>query len=435
MAQKERNTGIKETVRQAIESGKKHILLNDSNFFVDLIDDKSESRHTRSVSRILTFCSVVIGTAICAVALLVGSVFLVKNILLYNNPPIVTESGSIIPQRSCSREQVIFFFNTSECWSSTGVYLQKGDKIRISQSGGFHSDFKGIYKAVKNNTQLRYPYYDSRMVNSELTPDTNSTLLYNGKDCQFGTLLWQVNDHNIVQENPTKGNIHQISPQRDSKKYINIEENGEIFFAVNDIYLTDSVIESYISKAQCIDPEKVEDMHTRHKLVEDEDLLYYINTNDNDIDVVVNPDSIRKHFATDSMRDIWFKDNMGSIMVCIEIMRAAENMPWYAHWYRQTENHIFEDINKHTEHIPRILSIIYNCAGAITMLLLQLVLLLIWVFSKGSYYDIISALWSLHPYISATTIVIIIVLLLYYYRKQCSHIWGKTQELVKKRRK
>ena len=237
--------------------------------------------------------------------------------------------------------------------------------------------------------QLRYPYYDSRMVNGKITPDSNPSLLYNGKDAQFGTLLWQINDRNIVKEDPTKGNIHQFAAQSDSKKYITIEENGEVFFAVNDIYLTDSVIETYLSNAIELDIEKEKNPHKRLKLAEENDLLYYIATRDNGIEVVVDPDSIRAHFSTDNMRDIWFKDNMGSIMVCIEIMRAAENMPWYAHWYRQTENHIFEDINQHSEHIPRILSVIYNCAGSITMLLLHLLLLIVWIFSKGTYFDII----------------------------------------------
>ena len=435
MTKNERNTSIKETIQQAILSGKKHILLNDSNFFVDLIDNDYEERNTRSISRILTFCTVVIGTAMCIVALLVGGVFLIKNILLYNQPPIVTESGSIIPQRSCSREQVIYYFNTSECWSSTGVYLQKGDKIRISQSGGFHSDFKGIYKAVKNNMQLRYPYYDSRMVNGEITPDSNPSLLYNGKDAQFGTLLWQINDRNIVREDPTKGNFHQFSAQTDSKKYIEIEENGEMFFAVNDIYLTDSVIETYISNTLTTDIAKEQDMHQLIKLAENNDLLYYIVNRDNDIEVVLEPDSIREHFSAKNMRDIWFKDNIGSIMVCIEIMRAAENMPWYAHWYRQTENHIFEDINQHSEHIPRIWSVIYNSAGSITMLLLHLVLLLVWIFSKGSYFDIISALWNFHSIISTITIIFLIALLLYYYRNHWMQLAHKAQRVIKQSKK
>ncbi|MBO7317167.1 MAG: hypothetical protein J6U43_00395, partial [Bacteroidales bacterium] len=75
MSRKERNNGIKEVIQQAMLSGKKHILLNDSSFFIDLIDDKKNKRNIRSISRILTFCMVVIGTAICAVALLAGSVF------------------------------------------------------------------------------------------------------------------------------------------------------------------------------------------------------------------------------------------------------------------------------------------------------------------------------------------------------------------------
>ena len=435
MSKKERNNGIKEVIQQAMLSGKKHILLNDSSFFIDLIDDKNNNHNTRSISRILTFCMVVIGTAMCAVSLLAGGVFLIKNILLYNQPPIVTESGSIVPQRSCSREQVLFFFNTSECWSSTGVYLQKGDKIRISQSGGFHNDLKGVCQSAKQNKQLKYPYYDSRMVNGKVEKDPNSNLLYNHDDAAFGSLLWQVNDRNIVRQNPTKGNIHQLSPQKDSKEYITIEENGEIFFSVNDIYFTNEVINNYLSKPQASQIEFIANMQERLDFVQENDLLYYIATDNKQINVVTHPDSIRHHFGVDNMRDIWFKDNMGSIMVCIEIMRVAENMPWYAHWYRQTENHIFEDINQHSEHIPRILSVIYNCAGAITLLLLQMILLVIWIFSKGTYFDIVSELWSLHPAISAITIVLIIALLLYYYRNQCTQLVTKAQKAIKQLRK
>ena len=283
--------------------------------------------------------------------------------------------------------------------------------------------------------QLKYPYYDSRMVNGKIEKDANSNLLYNHSDAAFGSLLWQVNDRNIVRQNPTQGNIHQLSPQKDSKEYITIEENGEIFFSVNDIYFTNEVINNYLSKPQASHIETIADMQERLHYAQDNDLLYYIANNKNRTDIVTHPDSIRRHFGADNMRDIWFKDNMGSIMVCIEIMRAAENMPWYAHWYRQTENHIFEDINRHSEYTPRILSVIYNCAGAITLLLLQMILLVLWIFSKGIYFDIISALWSIQPFISAATIILMIALFLYYYRRQCALLASKVERAIRKLRK
>ena len=37
------------------------------------------------------------------------------------------------------------------------------------------------------------------------------------------------------------------------------------------------------------------------------------------------------------MRSIWFQDNIGNVLICIEIERNTAPMHWFIRWYRYTE--------------------------------------------------------------------------------------------------
>ena len=432
MANEDLNESIKNSIDEAIASGKKHIKLRGGNFWVDLIESVDKQPRQGSMTRIMLFCICIIFVAICVVSIIVGGVFLVKDILLYNRPPVITESGSIVPQRSCNREQVIFFFNTAECWSNTGVYLHKGDKIRISQSGGFHSDLKGVIHSATANEMLKYPYYDSRMTanNYDVTNDPSlQYTLYNNQhsDARFGSVLWQINNENNVRRNPTNAKIHQLDHSNDSKHYIDIDATGEIFFTVNDIYLTPDIIAQYCTQLDTWHEElaRMANDDERLNFLKERDLLYYIDENEN---LVWQSDAVMQYFNNSHMRDIWFKDNIGSIMICIEIVRNAENMAWYAQWYREVENSIFDDINRHSHRFMQFLSALWNSMGAMLILFLQIILLCVWIFSNSLYCDAVSAIWQFHDIFSWIALLLIVWAIAWYNREKFAHLVGKQKK-------
>ena len=92
-------------------------------------------------------------------ALVVGITFilhysfvLIKDSLLFQGEINVNEKGALLPTKSFEREYGIFLFNTSELWADTGIRVEKGDLLRISASGAFHSSVGDLYAYAKDNT-------------------------------------------------------------------------------------------------------------------------------------------------------------------------------------------------------------------------------------------------------------------------------------------
>lgn len=387
-------------------SDKHHILIKDTNFFADL----AEPTGTHSVKRIFMFCIIAICLAFCVIFIVTGAIFYIKDILLFYRPPMVTESGSIIPQRSCNREQVIFFFNAADCWASTGVQLLEGDKIRISHSGGFYSDIDDLCTQSRSNETLKYPYYDSKVVvkSKESPAGASSILKYtlyndnnkNSKEAvpRFGSILWQISNENSVKENPTKGNIHQIEPREDYKKYITIEENGEIFFSVNDIFLDDSILDDQKDMEQA-KKDSIEQCTSLHDKVEfaRKNGIYYIckESDGKDTTFLYQKEDMKSYLANHpEARLIWFNDNIGNVMICIEIVRHVRSMPWYAQWYRETEDMFFNDLENTENPWKTLFIVLRDGLKASINLVLQILILPILLIHNQCYYKLSDFLWK-----------------------------------------
>lgn len=397
---------------------KHHILIKDTNFFADLVEPVENGNKAHSAKRIFMFCIIAICLAFCIISIVTGTIFYIKDILLFNRPPIVTESGSIVPQRSCNREQVIFFFNAADCWAGTGVQLLEGDKIRISHSGGFYSDIFDLYtKSIANDT-LKYPYYDSRVVNGMLSEqDTTVTkyTLYNNEnkpekeaEPRFGSILWQISNENSIREKPTEGNIHQIEPHKDYKDYITIEENGEIFFSVNDIFLDSATLDKRSQNWEKCPKDSLQQLPSIHDKIEyarknNIDYVCYKEACQTDTTFSYRPEDIELYLAAHPEdRYIWFNDNVGNVMICIEIVRHVREMPWYAQWYRETEDMFFNDLENIENFWYKLFIIIRDGLQAIINLGLQILILPIRLIYNPCYYELSEFLWK---YNSAITIL------------------------------
>ena len=140
------------------------------------------------------------------------------------------------------KEGVYWLFNSSELWANSGIKVEKGDVLTIRSSGKMHTAIHHLYDAAKGNfvpaeawsdTDGDLPTADSR--NAEraeyrIAPNTPQNKL----------LMQVVN------------NVNADGPKLDGEKYkigkersdIIMTEDGYLYFAVNDIEMTDTVIDS-----------------------------------------------------------------------------------------------------------------------------------------------------------------------------------------------
>jgi len=254
---------IKETVLKETNST---IKIDESHFFSVL----SETKNKKKFFNFLVLLTAII---ISIVIIVTSLVFFINDVLLYPNTPTINKEGAIIPERSCNRLSVLFLFNSAERWANTGIQLQEDDVIKISYSGGFHSDIAGVKRAVEANDTLEYKLVTSSS-KEKTNEDVRNNLLYNKKDGYFGSVLYVIAGEGGVNDND-RDKIVQINKDKTEK----VKQNGTLFLSVNDIYS------------------------------------------------VTNKDSC-------------FNDNLGEILVLIEINRKVNWYNWRTFWYRWTENEI-----------------------------------------------------------------------------------------------
>lgn len=354
-----KRSSIIDTIQTSLlQESRRSIRIVSSRFFLDIVGNRDEkasesdeqgggllggllqriSRYFGGWWRTISFVLLITALFASVVFTIHGVVFFIKDILFFSEKPIVNHSGAIIPQRSCNREQVIFYFNTADMWVNTGIQLRKGDKIRISHSGSFHSDILDIYNNTTNNDKLTYPYYPQAKqytdVDNCLYNTTNRKDLtfaerlkdYLGLDKTksrqpyFGSVIWQINNENFVVD-AHNSHVHQIEAQ-DAEKFIRIRDNGELFLSVNDIYLSDRVIESLSHTPSYSDS----------YILFGAERIYFLPENAERLK------SLCDNYP--EYRTMWFRDNMGSMLICIEIHRRVHITQWMTRWYRSTEEHI-----------------------------------------------------------------------------------------------
>jgi len=284
---------IKETI--LIETNAS-IKMDDSNFFVRLI-----SFHGKK--KLFNFLLLFTTLVICIVFIISSFIFFINDVLLYKNKPKVNSYGAIILEKSCNRQSVLFLFNSADKWANTGIQLQKDDEIKISFSGDFNSDIAGLRKAAMDNY---IPTHEWILFSK---PDTTKSKYSLVPKASFGSVLYSIASEFGVQDNDS---IYQI----EQDKSIKIGQNGTLYLSVNDIYLSNPIIEKMIADK------------TARKL-----LSFGGNPNTFHTD-----QEIREYFRDNPYA--FFNDNLGEILVVIDINRKVNFINWQTSWYRYTENTI-----------------------------------------------------------------------------------------------
>lgn len=184
-------------------------------------------------------------------ALVVGITFilhysfvLIKDSLLFQGEINVNEKGALLPTKSFEREYGIFLFNTSELWADTGIRVEKGDLLRISASGAFHSSVGDLYAYAKDNTSdstiIHWNGGNDRFEGIAQQKEKNDYLL-NNKEKMGDVLFSIVPDHEMPMKIEGEA-MNQIT----ADKGVTAPRSGNLFVTINDIYFpTDSTLREY----------------------------------------------------------------------------------------------------------------------------------------------------------------------------------------------
>ena len=275
-------------LQKIVDSDTDNVVLDSDNFLTSLASsDKRQFRKRTARLIAVTFVSIAMIAFVIYCA-----VFYIQNVLLFSGELQVNQFGTFI-RKSYNSEYAMYLFDASEQWAPSGVQVQKGDKLIISASGAFHTNYKQLVGASNDNRWSDYREYLLQMdksarrsvldtitkkaetyryifmtravetqrdtfkqvVNGKTITDTVSLLRldtlkrlvrcpvnYTGDTAYFGDVLFQVVPEQQVRNiyYTDKSNRIYALPRPSwtslqKKSVINIEQDGLLAFCVNDI--------------------------------------------------------------------------------------------------------------------------------------------------------------------------------------------------------
>lgn len=315
----------------------------------------------------------------CSIVLTINlAIFLVRDVVLFEHEMTVNRSGAIIPTKSCDTEQALFLFNTSDLWADTGIQVYRGDRIKISASGAFYSSVQDLDDAARTNRKPGYETWigsnlrKQQETRQDIEPDTCAIK----KDSYIGAILYQIREDADPCASDWADDSARIKEicvltHESGERFHPVEKTGNLYFAINDIYLNDALIESYAAAnrekmksspgPETFGLQETDTFYTGprasiNRLIKDKEIELYLLRPGNKDQSGEQTDTLycfgpkfREHF--EAHRDIWYKDNLGQIALTIEIQRYIPQTPgqlltgnkW---WYRTLEQAIFQALDK-----------------------------------------------------------------------------------------
>ena len=232
-------------------------------------------------------------------------VFFIKDVILHETEFNINEQGAIVPKKSLGGEYALYLFNTSEVWANPGIQINKNDRIRISISGGFNSSIEDALDAAIDNTRPLYSWVfpDSLGRKPKNGPDwalkyclsrgseQQSGWLSKKKYFNFGTVMYTIQAESAdITDHPLKVPSEEILSWTPERRFRRTNHSGYLYFAVNDLYF---------------DQQNLRDMEIYYRIVP------------SDEKEAVNNDPF-----------FLYKDNLGQLLVAVEIKRAITPFFW-----------------------------------------------------------------------------------------------------------
>lgn len=284
----------------------------------------------------IIFFTIILTYIVIIVTLLV---FFLKSVLLFNPQGGANNRGALVMPQDCGREHYTYLFNSATCWANTGIKVLKGDEIVISASGSFCGKISQMDNCARENKLPKFPrsiisYYNED--EDTLDDSIRELLIYNYKNncrfcsilksncwfcssqknnARFGGLLMQIKeDYEDFEEscsNPNDMKLKQISFRGKKPTHVSVKKSGMLYFAVNDILLTDTVLTKLANNKVLQKTLDVENLIVAHDNKTDP-----INTD------TLKEDTILKKFRPHIDPKLWFYDNVGEVLLNITIIRG-----------------------------------------------------------------------------------------------------------------
>lgn len=235
------------------------------------------------------------------VVLFIGIAFVVlsiKKFYPYNVIETNLQGASIV--KTEDKEVIYWLFNTADLWANSGIEVEKGDELTIYASGASYTAIHHLVDASRDNSQ---PYDSWVNTEGQKKTETRDSLRAQyriiNKDCDEGTLLMKIVDKDSVERIKDKDASSKLLGKEDveiigkGRSNLRVSKSGVLHFAVNDIILTNDVLNEMYEKFidSVINNKKVE---IKNKDCIKKKLVTWFDSGEDRIDCIVKKNEMLK---------------------------------------------------------------------------------------------------------------------------------------------
>lgn len=204
--------------------------------------------------------------------------FFIRSVLFLSPENNINSEGAMSMKQPCGKEQYLYVYNTAQSWSNTGIEILEGDEVDISTSGFYYSSIADLYESSCVNEKPRYmptadlKEKDPKTKNREDSLVSKLSVYRKTRSSdtldipKFGYLLFTVKsdedwdyDDDSLQTKIYQG--HRETNSNFARRFI-AKDNGRLFVSINDIYLSEKVLNTLINERELFDMV----IHTRDTL-------------------------------------------------------------------------------------------------------------------------------------------------------------------------
>lgn len=348
------------------------LTIDNKTLIESLVTDKQEQRIKWYASKRLHFVLLLSTIVLFTASVIYYTISFINDVILFKIEMRVNEQGALNPQKALSCEYALYLFNASEPWANTGVRINKGDKYKINISGGTNTAITEIIESARNNTKPNFSwvsYHRDYICDPEPLLKlclSKGDVVGNGKNkalVNFGSMLYTIQPEgaNVVYspQEVNANDIHKWVPVKNRRGYYEAKgfekasSSGFLYLAVNDLVFSKRAGENSNLQEQF-------DAYNKEAKISGK------------FDTLSKPEM-------DMLQDYisyYFKDNLGQILVSIEIVRNVScfslNYPLYAYRdyeYATQDTGLFLNVIYFLLFVIKILGFYAICMGSVWLLI------------------------------------------------------------------
>lgn len=252
----------KEIVQHIVDSGKDRVTIENDSFLTVLLAKGKKPLRFR-IARFIGFALVFIFTLGFVIY---SASFYIQNVLLHKVDMHINQYGAFV-RKSLNSEYAMFLYDPAEPWAVSGIQVQHGDRMFVTGSGAYHTNYTRLIDATENNRwadrremyatnndslldvldsmicryidvatppqklRINHPYAIDTLYRKVTKPrHLSDTAL-------FGDVLIQIVPEYIMRDTSYLDTVNIYAVPRmlkDKKESIFVEEGGVLTFGVND---------------------------------------------------------------------------------------------------------------------------------------------------------------------------------------------------------